>query len=278
MKKLFYAIAILSVAVLAVNSCKKGTPEEPTIKKRLVMCGDEWDKYHFFYNADGSVKEVKRNLDETTGAWERTWTFTWNGKNATVKYVKEGEEQNPLSITLGGNGYIETFTDTWGDVRKCTYDLEGHLLKVFKVENDSISVPATPFDRELAAKGKDFVSIQGDKAVYKNQWTAGGNLIKWSRFTETGEQFKIQSFLLEKNDAGIFPDATDKAGIDRWMFEVGFFGKPSKLLMDQAAWEGAEDNATHTYTKDADNFVTKVEKFYGGELDQTYEYKWELLK
>ena len=249
MKKLFYAIAILSVAVLAVNSCKKGTPEEPTIKKRLVMCGDEWDKYHFFYNADGSIKEVKRNLDETTGAWERTWTFTWNGKNASVKYVKEGEEQAPLSFTLGGNGYVESFTDTWGDVRKFTYDLEGHLLTVFK----------------------------GDEKKCNCVWE-GGNLIKWSRFTEEGEQFKIQNFLMEKNDAGIFPDATDKAGVDRWMFEIGLFGKPSKLLMDQAAWEGAADNATHKYTKDADNFVTKVEKYYAGELDQTYEYKWELLK
>jgi len=45
-------------------------------------------------------------------------------------------------------------------------------------ENDEIIVTATDFDRELATK-YDFVSIQGDKAHFKNQWTAGGNLIKW---------------------------------------------------------------------------------------------------
>ena len=46
-------------------------------------------------------------------------------------------------------------------------------------ENDTIEVTATDADRELAAAGKDFVSIEGDKAIYKNEWMAGGNMIKW---------------------------------------------------------------------------------------------------
>ena len=45
-------------------------------------------------------------------------------------------------------------------------------------ENQEVIVTATDFDRELAVK-HDFVSIQGDKAIYKNEWMAGGNLIKW---------------------------------------------------------------------------------------------------
>ena len=45
-------------------------------------------------------------------------------------------------------------------------------------ENPIIEVTANDFDRELATK-HDFVSIQGDKALYRNEWTAGGNLIKW---------------------------------------------------------------------------------------------------
>ncbi len=45
-------------------------------------------------------------------------------------------------------------------------------------ENQEITVMATPFDRELAVK-YDFVTIQGDKAIYKNEWMAGGNMIKW---------------------------------------------------------------------------------------------------
>jgi protein translocase subunit secA len=45
-------------------------------------------------------------------------------------------------------------------------------------ENDRIEVQATDFDRNLAAT-KDFVMIEGDKAIYKNEWMAGGNLMKW---------------------------------------------------------------------------------------------------
>ena len=45
-------------------------------------------------------------------------------------------------------------------------------------QNDTVEVTATDFDRNLAAK-KDFVTIQGDKAIYSTTWTAGGNLVKW---------------------------------------------------------------------------------------------------
>ena len=45
-------------------------------------------------------------------------------------------------------------------------------------ENPEIIVTANDFDRELAIK-HDFVTIQGDKAHYKNEWIAGGTLIKW---------------------------------------------------------------------------------------------------
>ncbi len=45
-------------------------------------------------------------------------------------------------------------------------------------ENSETVVTATQFDRELAVH-HDFVSIQGDKAIYKNEWIAGGNMIKW---------------------------------------------------------------------------------------------------
>ena len=45
-------------------------------------------------------------------------------------------------------------------------------------QNDVVEVTANEFDRNLAAK-KDFVNIEGDKAIYSTHWTAGGNDIKW---------------------------------------------------------------------------------------------------
>ena len=46
-------------------------------------------------------------------------------------------------------------------------------------ENETVEVTATDLDRELAAHGRDFVSIEGDKAIWKNRWLAGGNEITW---------------------------------------------------------------------------------------------------
>ena len=45
-------------------------------------------------------------------------------------------------------------------------------------QNETIEVTATEFDRQLAIK-HDFVVIDGDKAIYSNEWEAGGNMHKW---------------------------------------------------------------------------------------------------
>ena len=45
-------------------------------------------------------------------------------------------------------------------------------------ENAVVEVTASELDRDLAAK-HDFVSIEGDKAIWQNNWMAGGNRIIW---------------------------------------------------------------------------------------------------
>jgi len=46
-------------------------------------------------------------------------------------------------------------------------------------ENDELTVTATELDRDLAAT-KDFVRIEGDKAIYKNRWQAAGTEVVWN--------------------------------------------------------------------------------------------------
>ncbi len=67
-------------------------------------------------------------------------------------------------------------------------ELEKVLPEVFAIvkdtarrftENETITVTATDFDRHLAVK-HDFVEIDGDKAIYYNEWEAGGNMLKWN--------------------------------------------------------------------------------------------------
>ena len=66
--------------------------------------------------------------------------------------------------------------------------LDEHLPVVFAAiretaarfaANEQVVVTATQMDRDLAAQGRDFVSIDGDKAIYLNHWKAGGNEITW---------------------------------------------------------------------------------------------------
>ena len=45
-------------------------------------------------------------------------------------------------------------------------------------ENEKIRVTATDFDRALSAN-HDFVTIDGDTAIWKNSWMAGGNMVTW---------------------------------------------------------------------------------------------------
>ena len=47
-------------------------------------------------------------------------------------------------------------------------------------QNDTLTVTATDFDRELAANPKNtYVSIEGDKAIWKNTWLAAGGEVTW---------------------------------------------------------------------------------------------------
>ena len=45
-------------------------------------------------------------------------------------------------------------------------------------EKETIKVLATDFDRDLTTR-KDYVTVQGEYAIWKNSWMAGGNMIKW---------------------------------------------------------------------------------------------------
>jgi preprotein translocase subunit SecA len=46
-------------------------------------------------------------------------------------------------------------------------------------ENETITVTATEHDRALAAT-RNYIMIQGDKAIWKNRWMAGGSEIIWN--------------------------------------------------------------------------------------------------
>ncbi|WP_424380161.1 preprotein translocase subunit SecA [Muriicola sp.] len=46
------------------------------------------------------------------------------------------------------------------------------------VENETIMVTATEFDRKISGN-KDYVTLEGDKAIWKNSWDAAGKEVTW---------------------------------------------------------------------------------------------------
>jgi preprotein translocase subunit SecA len=47
-------------------------------------------------------------------------------------------------------------------------------------ENDQLEVSASELDKQLAQQGKDFVSIENNKAIWKTTWNVMGHPIKWN--------------------------------------------------------------------------------------------------
>ena len=69
-------------------------------------------------------------------------------------------------------------------IEKCLTEILPEAFSIIKStarrlkENEFIEVTATQFDRDISVN-HDFVTIQGDKAIYCNHWMAGGNEVTW---------------------------------------------------------------------------------------------------
>lgn len=73
---------------------------------------------------------------------------------------------------------LEIYEKALDEVLPVAFSIVKETAKRFS-ENGEIEVTATDFDRTLAAT-KDFVRIEGDKAIWQNHWNAGGNDTVWN--------------------------------------------------------------------------------------------------
>ncbi len=91
------------------------------------------------------------------------------------------DEREPIfdEIDKQDKEMLEALEKALNEVMPVAYSIVKDTARRFKENADTI-VTATDFDRELASKpSNDFITIDGDKAIYHNEWTAGGNKIKW---------------------------------------------------------------------------------------------------
>ena len=92
------------------------------------------------------------------------------------------DEREPIfdEIDKQDKEMLDALEQVLNEVMPTAYSIVKDTARRF-AENDEVVVTATDFDRELAANPANdyFITIDGDKAVYHNEWTAGGNKMKW---------------------------------------------------------------------------------------------------
>ena len=103
---------------------------------------------------------------------------------ATIKQEIEGldyDKREPLWDKIDNleGKILDTLEEKLDEALPTVFAIVKETARRF-AENETIEVTATQMDRDLAAEGRDFLSIDGDKAIYYNHWEAGGNETVWN--------------------------------------------------------------------------------------------------
>ena len=153
--------------------------------------------------AQRDMKEISPDVERIKAAYETIKTLSNDELRARTEILKNkiqetvaSENKQIAELKAGIDGTeLHLRENIYKEVDKLEKEITEKLEKVLMeilpeafaivkdtarrfTENAETIVTATDFDRNLAAK-HDFVTIEGDKAIYKNEWVAGGNLIKW---------------------------------------------------------------------------------------------------
>ena len=128
--------------------------------------------------------------DELRAKTKEIQSYVQNSANDLKKQIEELKakiEETPIDereslfsqVDKLDKEVLDRYEDALNEVFPQVFSIVKDTARRF-TENEETIVTATDFDRELAANpANDFVTIDGDKAIYHNHWTAGGNDIKW---------------------------------------------------------------------------------------------------
>ncbi|MGG5903117.1 preprotein translocase subunit SecA [Sphingobacterium daejeonense] len=159
----------------------------------------------FGSKSERDVKGVQPLVNKIKEEYEKLSSLTHDelrGKTADFKqrisdYLQDiDNEINGLKTEAEATEDMELKTSTYDKIDKLTKDrdkkLEEVLLEILPeafavvketarrfTENKEIEVTASQFDRDIAAR-KPNVTIEGDKARWKNTWTAAGTEVTWN--------------------------------------------------------------------------------------------------
>ncbi|MGB1316216.1 MAG: preprotein translocase subunit SecA, partial [Chitinophagales bacterium] len=108
--------------------------------------------------------------------------------NTEINALKEKADDESIDIDAKEEIYNEIDDLTKKKDEQLEVVLKEILPQAFAVvketarrftENETLEVTASDMDKRLAVDG-DFITIEGDKAIYKNSWNAAGVEVKWN--------------------------------------------------------------------------------------------------
>lgn len=160
-----------------------GNKSDKDVKKILPVV--EKVNQHFASYASLSNDQLRNKTQEFR---QRIQAHLASTDEAIAAKNKQAEEL-PFNDLLGKDAIYQEVDKLKKDKdKKIEEVLQEILPEAFAVvketarrfkENAEIVSTATPLDRDLSVK-KDYISIDGDKAIYKNTWTAGGSPVTWN--------------------------------------------------------------------------------------------------
>lgn len=140
------------------------------------------------------IKAVEPQIQQLSdeGLREKTAEFKEKIKASSANVTSQIEKIKEEIANTSNIDEKEALFNKIETLKKEAYDLEEKVLtqilpEAFSLvketarrwaQNGEIRVKATDRDRELAAT-KDFVSIEGDEAVWHNHWDAAGTQVEW---------------------------------------------------------------------------------------------------
>ncbi len=113
-----------------------------------------------------NIKEEEARIAEIQAYIDANYDMDVQEKQAFYKEID----------TLEKKAYNKT-QEVLNEILPEAFSVMKETARRFK-EHETIEVTASELDRNIAAY-RDCVEIKGDRAIYHNKWTAGGNLIKW---------------------------------------------------------------------------------------------------
>lgn len=113
------------------------------------------------------LSAIDKQIDDKKQEAEALPTADINGRDIIYKDIDELKKDRDKKIEEILN---ELLPEAFATVKE--------TARRFK-ENTTIESTATELDKTLAVK-KDYITIDGDKAIFKNTWTAGGGQITWN--------------------------------------------------------------------------------------------------